>query len=199
MAIYGYARCSTNESKQDIDRQRRELVKAGVPAKNIHFEYESGTNEARAQLALLLETVSEGDTIVSTEVSRLTRSTQHLCKLIELVQQKKLQLTIIGSISIDCRNGGGMDPMTKAFLQMAGVFSELERDIISGRVKSGMANAKAKGKILGRPERTAENIPTAFLRQYPKYKAGQLNIAELSRVLGMSRTTVYKYIRLLEE
>ena len=73
---YGYARCSTNELKQDIDRQKRELIKQGVSEENIYFEYESGTKIDRVEFNRLLEAIDEGDTIIATEVSRITRSTK---------------------------------------------------------------------------------------------------------------------------
>ena len=63
--IYGYARCSTNEKKQDIDRQKRDLKKLGVDAQNIFWEYESGTKNDRVQLDRLMNTVHEGDTSVA--------------------------------------------------------------------------------------------------------------------------------------
>lgn len=62
-------------------------------------------------------------------------------------------------------------------------------------VQSGMANAGAKGKRIGRP---VEDLPSAFLRHYPAYKSGHPNINKFSRVCGLSRTTIYKYISLLE-
>ena len=80
--IYGYARCSTNEEKQDIDRQKRELFKLGVSDdKYIYWEYESGTKEDRPELKKLFDIVKSGDTIATTEVSRLTRSTKQLCDI----------------------------------------------------------------------------------------------------------------------
>lgn len=88
--------------------------------------------------------------------------------------------------------------MSEAFLQMAGVFSQLELAMIRSRVRSGMANAKAKGKQIGRPQTTKDDVPAIFLRHYPAYKSGHLNISELSRVCDLSRTTIYKYISLLE-
>ena len=81
---------------------------------------------------------------------------------------------------------------------MSGVFAELELRIIRSRVKSGIANAKAKGAKIGRPQATADDIPAAFLRHYPAYKNKQLNMSELARVCDISRTTAYKYIGLLE-
>lgn len=192
---YGYARCSTNESKQDIDRQVRELKEAG--ADTIYLEYEHGDSAVKHELSLLLEQAHEGDTIYTLEVSRLARSTKQLCEIIETVREKKLKLVIVGSITVDCTNGQ-IDPMTNAFIQMSGVFAELELRIIRERVRSGMANAKSKGVKLGRPHTTTDQIPQIFYRHYPSFKSGNLNLSEFARVCGLSRTTVYKYVGLLE-
>ena len=193
--IYGYARCSTNETKQDIQRQTRELKAAG--AERIYLEYEHGDSAVKEQLSTLLETAQAGDTIITLEVSRLARSTKQLCEIIETVKDKCLRLSIVGSICVDC-SSGQIDPMTNAFIQISGVFAELELRIIRDRVRSGMANARAKGRKIGRPHITADDIPASFLRHYPSYKAGRMNLSELARICDLSRTTVYKYIGLLE-
>ena len=147
--IYGYARCSLAEDKgQDLNRQVRELKAAG--AEEIITEREHGDAKVKQNLDLLLNAAEEGSTIICTEVSRLSRSTQQLCEIIEIIKEKHMRLVIVGSITIDCRNGE-IDPMSAAFMKMAGVFSELELQMIRTRVKSGMANAKAKGKKVGRP------------------------------------------------
>ena len=193
--IYGYARCSTNETKQDIQRQTRELKAAG--AEQIFLEYEHGDSAVKEQLSTLLETAQAGDTIITLEVSRLARSTKQLCEIIETVKEKCLRLSIVGSICVDC-SSGQIDPMTNAFIQISGVFAELELRIIRDRVRSGMANARAKGAKIGRPHITADDIPASFLRHYPAFKAGKMNLSELARICDLSRTTVYKYIGLLD-
>ena len=192
---YGYARCSTNESRQDIDRQVRELKIAG--AEEIFLEYEHGDAAVKKQQQTLFDTAQEGDTIITLEVPRLAGSTKQLCEIIEIVNAKHLRLVIVGSITMDCRNGHA-DPMTEAFLQMAGVFSQLELAMIRARVKSGMANARAKGASIGRPRTTVDDVPPVFLRHYPAYRNGKLNVSELSRVCNISRTTAYKYLSLLQ-
>ena len=194
MAIYGYARCSTNEDKQDINRQIRELKDAG--AEEVVFEYEHGDAKVKKELHMLLDMATAGDTIITLEVSRLSRSTQQLCEIIDVIREKKLRLVIVGSITIDCRNGQ-TDPMSEAFLQMAGVFSQLELAMIRARVKSGMENAKSKGKRIGRPQTTKEDIPTVFYKHYPAFVAGTMNLTELARVCGLSRPTVYKYLKMM--
>ena len=100
---------------------------------------------------------------------------------------------IIGSITLDCRLDAP-DPMSVAFLQIAGVFSELELHMIRDRVRSGVANARAKGKQIGRPPVTAETIPDGFWRYFSLYQAGKINISELARLTQISRPTVYRYI-----
>lgn len=193
--IYGYARCSTSESKQDINRQVKELKAAG--AEEIYLEYEHGDKKIKPQQQQMLEQAQAGDTIITLEVSRLARSTQQLCEIINTISEKKLRLVIVGSITLDCRNGQP-DPMSEAFLQIAGVFSQLELSMIRARVRSGVANARAKGSRIGRPQMTIDNIPSNFIRHYPAYRSGQLNVSELARVCGVSRTTAYKYLELME-
>ena len=192
--IYGYARCSTNESKQDINRQIKELKAAG--AEEVIFEYEHGDAKTKKQLSMLLEMAQEGDSIITLEVSRLSRSTQQLCEIVDIIKQKRLRLVIVGSITVDCRQGS-IDPMSQAFIQMSAVFSELELSIIRERVKLGMANAKAKGRSIGRPKTTKEDIPAVFMKHYPSLMNGQMNVSELARVCGLSRPTVYKYLKMV--
>lgn len=194
--IYGYARCSTNEKEQDINRQVRELRQQGATEKTIYLEYESGTKDNREELMKLINIVQPGDTILATEVSRITRSTRRLCEIIEIAKKKHIKL-ILGSFIVDCSKE--LDPMTEGMLKMMGVFSELERNMISQRVKSGIENARAKGRKIGRPAVTTDDIPAIFYRHYPKYVKGEINKKEYSRLCNMSYPTIYKYIRLVEE
>ena len=194
MKTYGYARCSTNEDKQDINRQIRELKAAG--ADEVVFEYEHGDAKVKKELHMLLDMAASGDTIITLEVSRLSRSTQQLCEILDIVKEKHLRLMIVGSITIDCRNGE-VDPMSKAFLEMSGVFAELELSMIRVRVRSGMQNARDKGRKIGRPQTTKDDIPANFYKHYPSYVAGSMNVSELARICGLSRPTVYKYLRIL--
>ena len=193
--IYGYARCSLAEDKgQDLNRQVRELKAAG--AEEIITEREHGDAKVKQNLDLLLDAAEAGSTIICTEVSRLSRSTQQLCEIIEIIKEKHMRLVIVGSITIDCRNGE-IDPMSAAFMKMAGVFSELELQMIRARVKSGMANAAARGRKVGRPQTTKDDIPAVFYKHYPAFVSGNMNVSELARICDLSRPTVYKYLKLI--
>ena len=119
-----------------------------------------------------------------------------MCEIIDIIRQKRLRLVIVGSITIDCRNGQ-TDPMSEAFLQMAGVFRQLELAMIRARVCSGMQNAKSKGVKVGLRPTTKDDIPAVFYKHYPPFAAGNMNVSELARVCGLSRPTVYKYLKLI--
>lgn len=82
--IYGYCRCSTNKTKQDVNRQVRELKELGATNETIYKEYVSGSSDNKTELKKLLSIIKEGDTICVTEVSRLTRSMKQLCNIIEV-------------------------------------------------------------------------------------------------------------------
>lgn len=193
--IYGYARCSTNEDMRDINRQVRELKRQGATEETIYKEYESGTKINRVELERLLNSVKAGDITYATEVSRITRSTKQLCDIIELAKEKQIKL-VLGTFVVDCSKE--LDPMTEGMLKMTGVFAELERNMISQRVKGGMENAKAKGKVIGRPVTTVDDIPYTFYKHYPKYKKGEINKKEFSRLCSLSYPTIYKYLNIVE-
>ena len=194
---YGYVRCSTNEKRQDIDRQIRELKRRGIDKRYIYCEYESGTKINRIELNRLLDVVEKGDSITCTELSRITRSTKQLCDIIDVAKEKHLKL-ILGDFIVDCTKDK-MDAMTEGMLKMMGVFAELERNMISERVKSGLENARDKGKVIGRPSIRKEDIPEKFLRNYKLYKDNNLRKVALSRICNLSRPTVNKYIKLIEK
>ena len=193
--IYGYARCSSDDTLQDITRQTRELKVLGVAIKNIYLEYESGPKIDRIELQRLMDKVVRGDTIIATEVSRITRSTKQLCDVLELAKKKQIKL-FLGNLVVDCIKP--LDAMTEGMLKMIGVFGEMERNMISERVKSGMANAKSKGKLLGRPATTIKYIPSLVIKWYEMFKKGKMNKSELAKMCSLSRTCLYKYIGIIE-
>lgn len=195
--IYGYCRCSTNDSKQDIERQVRELKEMGANDSTIYKEYVSGLKQNKTELNKLLDIIAAGDTLAVTEVSRITRSTKQLCEIIELVKAKQIKLVIKNSLTIDCTSGE-LDAMTKAFLQITGVFAELEHDMICDRVKSGLKNARAKGKQIGRPALTLEGIPENVKKHYALYASGELTKTEYAAMCRISRPTLDKYLTIIK-
>ena len=99
---YGFARCSLGEEKgQDINRQVRELREAG--AEEIITERVHGDAKVKPQLDFLLEHIEPNSSLYVTEVSRLSRSTQQLCAILETIKETHLLLVILNSVTIDCK------------------------------------------------------------------------------------------------
>jgi len=191
---YGYARCSTNERKQDITRQMRDLKEMG--AEEIYMEYESGTKHDRPELGKLMRHIKTGDALVVTEISRITRSTKQLCEIMDFAVKNEIKL-VIGAFVVDCT--GGMDAMTEGMVKIMGVFSEMERNMTVERIKSGIENARSKGTRLGRPLLDVNDLPKKCRQYFGMYKDGTINKAEYARLCEVSRPTIYKYIALLTD
>lgn len=197
MAVYGYARCSTNEDRQDVKRQVFEMLdKYDIPKSNIYFEYASGAKEDRKVFNKLLSQLEECDVLVTSEVSRLSRSTKQLCEVLELAKEKKLKL-IIGDLVLDFSKGE-VDPMTSGMFMMMGVFAEMERNMARARIISGLEYAKENNVKLGRPELTYEDLPNSFIKHYPKTQLpkghdNRLSVPQVARLCGISKQTAYNY------
>lgn len=191
--VYGYARCSTNEDRQDITRQTRELTEKGCDV--IYFEYGSGAKVNREGLNDLLGKLKKGDKVIALEVSRITRSTKQLMDILELMKQKECAIDL-GVLQVDF--GEKADPFVLSMIQLMGVFAELERNMAQQRILSGLKNAKAKGVKLGRKELTLEDLPRTFIKYYPRYVKGDLKVAEYARLCETSRTTIYRWINVYE-
>ena len=191
--IYGYARCSTNETKQDIKRQERDLTSQGASV--IYLEYEKGNNPDRPELNKLMATAAEGDTIIATELSRISRNVHQLCHILEWAEENKIVMKF-GGFTIDYSSA--IDPMTLGMVYMMGVFSQLEQGVTVQRIKSGLENAKSKGRFAGRKARTKDMIPDIFMEHLEEYKAGELTKTDYAKITGLSRQSIYNYLSLIE-
>jgi len=194
MAMIGYARCSTNDSRQDVERQIRDLTDIG--AEPVFNDYASGAADGRAGLSRALAALCPGDVLAATEVSRLTRRLGKLLDVIDAVEARKAKIRI-GAVEFDA-SSGKIAAMQLAMLQMMGVFAELERNLTIERIGSGVANARAKGVRLGRPKKSAKDVPQAVIDMRSAYQAGEITKAGYAKACGISRPTLDKYLKLLE-
>jgi DNA invertase Pin-like site-specific DNA recombinase len=195
MAVYGYARCSTTEIKQDVERQTRELRARG--AKKVYSEYVSGTASVKPVFEELLSIVKPGDTIAVTEVSRLGRDVHQLCHVLECAQEHYIKIDC-GVLQLDYSTDIPVDSMSRAMFLVSGVFAEVERGVTVERIKSGIAAAREKGVSVGRPKKTADDVPSNVKELLPDYVSGKISMAEYARLAGVSRQVMYKYLRLLD-
>ena len=194
---YGYGRCSTNETKQDVEYQIKELVEKGVKKEDIFIEYESGAKENRPVFNKLLQSMIKGDSLYVTDITRLSRSTKQLCSVIDFINNNKMRL-VIGSLDVDCRSDN-IEPMVEGMLKMMAVFAELDRKMKIYQINLGLKNARKEGRVGGRPRTTKNDIPDLFYRYYPMYKNKHINKKEFSRLAKLSYPSIYKYISVIEK
>lgn len=185
--IYGYARVSTEE--QCLDRQIDALMAAGVKEENIFKEKMSGTKSSRPRLNALLEVVQEGDTVVVESLNRLGRSSSDLIALMQSLNSKGVKLKSLKE-SLDMSS-----PTGKMMSQLLAIMAEFERSVIVERVREGVAAARARGRVGGRPSTPQKTIDKAL----QMYDVHNLTISEICRACGISRPTLYKALRQRED
>ncbi|WP_206458870.1 recombinase family protein [Anaerovorax sp. IOR16] len=191
--IYGYMRNGANESKKTKDQTIRKLNEMGVDSQNIFIENPRGNNK-KSELERLFAEIKSGDTLICTDMLQIAKSTRQFSDLVEFAKEQKLKL-IVGDFVLDCSKE--IDSFTEGMLKMADVFKEIEHNMISQRVKSGLAKAKDKGKMIGRPSLKLENIPKKVIENYDLLEKGAINKTDYAKICYISRPTLDKYLALM--
>ena len=177
--LIGYARVSSQG--QNLDNQLERLNQFNCS--KIFSEKYSGIKSDWEQLQLALDYVREGDSLVVTKLDRLARSSVHLGRIAETLQNKNVDLVVMDQ-QIDTST-----PTGKLMFNMIGAFAEFERDLISERCREGIARAKKRGVYIGRK-------PKLTKKQLNELKAdfgeGLLSRQQLAEKYGLSRASVYR-------
>lgn len=177
----GYVRVSSFD--QNPERQL-EQVEVG----KVFTDKASGKDTQRPELDSLLAFVREGDTVVVHSMDRLARNLDDLRRLVQKLTRRGVRIEFVK----ECLTFTGEDsPMANLMLSVMGAFAEFERALIRERQREGIALAKQRGAYRGRkkalsPERAAELLQ--------RVKAG-VQKAKLAREFGISRETLYQYLR----
>ncbi|MBN2015913.1 recombinase family protein [Candidatus Dojkabacteria bacterium] len=182
MMLVGYARVSTHE--QNLSLQEDALNKAGC--ERIYVEQASGSRTSRPELDKALDTLREGDTIVVWRLDRLGRSLKHLIELITELEQRKIGFKSI-SEAIDTTTSGG-----KLVFHIFGALAEFERNLIRERTQAGLAAARARGRKGGRPPALDDKKKAVAIKLY---KEKEHTIQEICSMMGISKPTLYSYIK----
>ena len=187
MAIYGYARVSTEG--HCVDRQIDALKAAGVKEENIYCEKMTGTKSSRPKLNALLDVVEKNDVIIIEALNRLGRSSSDLINLMKSLNEKGVILKSLKE-SLDFSTVQG-----QFIANFLALMAEFEREVIHSRVVEGVAAARARGRIGGRPKTPDKVIDKAL----HMYDMRNLTVTEICRACGISRPTLYKAIKQREE
>ena len=184
MALVGYARISTAEGAQLLDRQLDALNRIGC--ERIFEDRASGAGADRPGLGACLDFLRRDDVLVVLDLDRLGRLASELIALIDQLAQRNIGFRALNA-PMDSTTPAG-----RAFLQIQAAFSEMERNIIRQRVLEGLAAARARGRKGGRPRvMTAEKL--GYARHLMADSAR--SIPEICAELGGIRpSTLYHYL-----
>lgn len=178
---YGYARVSTED--QNLDRQIDKLNESKVD--KIFNEKITGTKKDRPELNKMLLELREGDVVVVESLSRLGRSTKNLIELVEIINSMGVNLVSLKE-NIDTTTATG-----KLMFTMISAFAQFERDIIAERTQEGLKAARARGRLGGRPAKNKKDIDRAI----KLYDSKSYSIGEIEEMTGVSKATLYRYLK----
>lgn len=178
---FGYVRTSTDH--QNMGLQIEALKAVGVDDRNIYSDQMSGSKRERPELNKLISQLREGDTLVIWKFDRLARSMSDLLEITDTLNKKGVQFKSITE-AVDTNS-----PIGKFTFHLLGALGQFERELIRERIKAGVANAKAKGKHMGRPKSlTEEQLKTAI-----EMRRANKGVSKISRILGCTRSAIYRH------
>lgn len=178
----GYARVSTAD--QNLDLQLDALKKA--ECEKIFQDIASGAKKDRPGLAEILEFIRPSDTLVVWKLDRLGRSLPHLVKVVTDLKNRNIFFMSIQE-KIDTTSPGG-----KLIFHVFSALAEFERDIIRERTLAGLAAARARGRKGGRPNKVSREMIESAKELLAD---GKRSVAEVARMLHISKTTLYRYLK----
>ena len=153
----------------------------------VYEETASGAKAERPVLAEVLEYLRPGDTLVVWRLDRLGRSLKHLIEVVAALAERGIGFKSLTE-QIDTTTPGG-----KLIFHVFGALAEFERDLIRERTHAGLAAARARGRLGGRPKKLADAKQIAAAQAL--YDGGQTDIATICRTMGISRATLYRYLK----
>ncbi|MYA99276.1 recombinase family protein, partial [Candidatus Poribacteria bacterium] len=184
--LVGYMRVSTHE--QTTDLQMDALIKAGVAPDWIYSDTGSGTRKDLPGWKDCNKVLRQGDTLIVWRLDRLGRSLQNLVEIINDLDKREVGFRILEG------QGSNLDTNTtegRLMFNLFAVLAEYERSLISERTRAGLAAARARGRMGGRPRSLT---PTQILGLAAAMKDRTAKPRELARELGISVTTLYNYV-----
>ena len=184
----GYIRVSKSDGSQVLDLQRDALLKAGVESGRIYEDRASGRKDDRPGLAACLKALQPGNTLVVWKLDRLGRDLKHLVNTVDALSKRGISLKVLAGA------GAQVDTTTTNGRLIFGIFAalaEFEAELIRERTCAGLAAARARGRLGGRPRK----MTRATLKMAMAAMANpQTNAAEVARQLGITTTTLYTYV-----
>lgn len=182
--IYGYARVSTKE--QNTESQEEALLRAGCS--RIYRDIASGALSERSGLEQCLKDLSKGDTLVVWKLDRLGRSLPHLVQVVAFLREKGISFKSLTEGVVDTTNPAG-----ELIFSVFAALAQFERGLIRERTQAGLAAAREKGRIGGRPSLSQNDRKVQLALEMA---AKGMKIKDICQALRISRSTYYRYLKL---
>ena len=196
MKTVAYLRVSTGS--QDLANQKMAVLdyarqKRFAVDRFVEVQASSRKNPAQRGIEDLLGTLAAGDRLIVSELSRLGRSLGQVIRIVdELVKRKVYFVAVKEAIRFE----GKQDMQTKVMVALFGLFAEVERDLISQRTKEGLAAARAKGRLLGRPKGALGKSKLDGKEEEIRMLLEKtVSKASIAKIVGVSRTALHDFIR----
>lgn len=199
--IIGYGRVSTD--KQNTDRQIRDIKeycdKNGFVLDKMVTETISSGKEQR-KIDSVIELLQPGDILVVTELSRIGRSLSDVFKKLEIIQKKKASVHFIDTKIVlkpeeECLG----DIVNRTVIHLLSVFAQLERSFLKQRTLSGLATARAKNKVFGRPKNSFKFNKPEKQKEIDHWLDQKFSLTAVAKLSNISRTTLYRYLKYKKE
>ncbi len=186
--LMGYMRVSKSDGSQTVDLQRDALLAAGVAAERLYEDRASGRQDNRPGLTACLKALQPGNTLVVWKLDRLGRDLKHLISVVEALRQRHVGFKVLAGA------GAQIDTTTANGRLVFGIFAALaafEAALIRERTHAGLAAARARGRVGGRPRKMTKATRRMAMAAMadPQSKA-----SEVARRLGITTTTLYEYV-----
>ena len=184
---FGYARVSTDD--QDLSLQIDALVRCGIPKQNIFMDKISGAKSDRPGLGNCMQILEPGDILVVWRLDRLGRSMRHLITLVEDLRERGIGFRSLSEGAIDTTSASG-----ELIFNIFSALAQFERRLIQERTKAGLAAARARGRMGGRPKTSPKDAKVRLAKTLMADKS--LEVDDICETLKISRSTLYRYANL---
>ncbi len=184
---YGYARVSTDD--QDLALQIDALNKHGIPESHIFTDKLSGAKAERPGLEKCLRRLRSGDILVVWRLDRLGRSMQHLISIVSDLREQGIGFRSLNEGAIDTTSASG-----ELIFNIFSALAQFERRLIQERTAAGLAAARLRGRLIGRPRVTIDENKVQAVKRLAAGRS--ISVDEICGMLGISKSTYYRYKRL---
>lgn len=186
--LIGYIRVSKSDGTQTLEPQRDALLAAGIDPSRIYEDMASGRHDARPGLLACLKALQPGNTLVIWKLDRLGRDLRHLVTTAEDLRSRGIGLKVLAGAGaqIDTTSANG-----RLAFGIFAAFAEFERELIAERTHAGLAAARARGRMGGRPRKM--NRATLTMAMAAMSDRGAV-AADVAKRLGITTTTLYVYV-----